>query len=113
MSLSQKALSGNVETFILSVLEDAPSYGYEIVSALNERAPDLVSFGEGTVYPVLHRMEKKKLLEAFWQEGASARKRKYYRVTRSGKKSLADNLKEWRELAQAMEQITGKHPVTI
>jgi len=107
MHLSKRALSGKVETFLLSVLKEGPGYGYGIVSALNERAPEMVRFGEGTVYPVLHRMEAKGLVESFWREGESGRRRKYYRITRKGRGALSSDLDEWEQLAVVMARMTG------
>ena len=106
MSISKKALDGNVETFLLSVLTEAPNYGYGIVESLNSRAPHLVQFGEGTVYPILHRMEKKGLIESTWETGETGRRRKYYKPTSSGKTALTANLKEWQHLTQAFAAIT-------
>ena len=113
MALSKKTLDGNVETFLLSILSEGKSYGYEIVRSLNAKSPNLVSFGEGTVYPVLHRMEKKGLLTAEWQEGDTGRKRKYYRITTKGKKALGENLAEWQLLNEAMAAITGHQTASI
>jgi len=107
MLLSSRSLNGHVETFLLSVLQDGPSYGYEIVTNLNERAPKLVNIGEGTVYPVLHRMEKRELLESYWKQSDSGRRRKYYRITDKGRGLLENNLAEWRRLTEAMASITG------
>jgi DNA-binding PadR family transcriptional regulator len=108
MALSKRALDGNVETFLLSILKEGPNYGYGLVQALNERAPGLVDFGEGTVYPVLHRMEAKGLLETSWSEAQSGRRRKYYRISNKGHGVLSRNLEEWRSLISVMERITGQ-----
>ncbi len=88
IKLKKQTLDGNVETLLLTILEDGPSYGYAIVKELNVRAENLLKLGEGTVYPVLHRMEKRKLLSAKWQHAGSGRQRKYYRITQKGKKAL-------------------------
>lgn len=105
--LSKRALDGNVETFILSVLRDGPNYGYGLVQALNDRAPGLVAFGEGTIYPVLHRMERKGLLSTSWGEGETGRKRKYYRLNPKGRRALSGQLEEWSSLVAAMKAMTG------
>ena len=109
MALSKRALDGNVETFLLSILKDGENYGYGLVQELNERAPGLVKFGEGTVYPVLHRIEKRGLIAPTWRKSETGRRRKYYRLTKKGHGKLASNLTEWRELTQAMQAITGLH----
>jgi PadR family transcriptional regulator, regulatory protein PadR len=112
MALSKRALDGNVETMLLSLLQQGPNYGYGLVQALNERAPELVAFGEGTVYPVLHRMERKGLLSTSWGE-EGGRRRKYYRLSQKGRRALQANLEEWRDLVAAMALMTGKVPRLI
>jgi PadR family transcriptional regulator PadR len=107
MALSKRALDGNVETFLLAVLREGENYGYGIVQELNERAPGLVKFGEGTIYPVLHRLEKRGLVAPTWRTGDSGRRRKYYRLTPKGRSKLSENLTEWNALTQAMQAITG------
>ena len=98
-------LDGNVETMLLGILEAGPSYGYAIVRELNERASGLLQMGEGTVYPVLHRLEEKNLISAKWRTAETGRKRKYYHLTAGGKRALVENLEQWRGLSQAMERV--------
>ena len=95
-------LDGNVETMILAVLNDGSNYGYQLVQELNAKSPELLQFGEGTIYPVLHRMEKRGVINAFWQEGETGRKRKYYRLTTRGKRQLEENLSQWQSLVEVM-----------
>ena len=60
---------------------------------------------EGTLYPVLHALEKEKCLESYWEETESARKRKYYRITEKGKKALSEKKAEWTEYATGVEKV--------
>lgn len=101
--LEKKTLDGNVETLILAQLQQGPSYGYRIIQQLNQTAPELLAFGEGTVYPVLHRLEGKGLVSSYWDASESGRKRKYYKLMAKGKRSLAANIRQWRMLQQVME----------
>lgn len=98
-------LDGNVETMLLAILEVGPSYGYAIVRELNERASGLLQMGEGTIYPVLHRLEEKDLISSKWRTAETGRERKYYHLTVRGKRALAENLEQWRGLSRAMERI--------
>lgn len=100
--LGKRALDGNIETFLLMALRQGPSYGYEIVQEINRRSPDLLKLGEGTVYPVLHRMEERGLLATEWRTGETKRRRKYYRLTQAGKKALTANLQQWEGLQAVM-----------
>ena len=105
--LSKQALDGNVETLILAVLETGPSYGYAIVKELNERAEGILQLGEGTIYPVLYRLEDKKLIAARWRLAENGRQRKYYRLISKGHKALATNRQQWQMLSAAMGKVLG------
>lgn len=105
--LNKRTLDGNVETLLLAVLQDGPNYGYQIVQVLNERAPGLLKLGEGTVYPVLHRLEERGLISAVWKKGETGRERKYYRLSAGGRRALAANARQWRSLVEVMETVLG------
>jgi PadR family transcriptional regulator PadR len=104
-SLRKQTLDGNVETMLLAVLEAGTSYGYAIVKDLNERAEGILRLGEGTVYPVLHRLEEKRLVSASWRTAQNRRQRKYYRLTNKGRKALAGNRQQWHLLAVVMQKV--------
>ena len=105
--VSKQTLDGNVETFLLVIIDSEPSYGYAIVKELNNRADGLLKLGEGTVYPVLHRLEARKLISATWRTAENGRNRKYYRITQKGKKALSVNFQQWQLLTQIMQKVTG------
>ncbi|MEM0967284.1 MAG: helix-turn-helix transcriptional regulator [Verrucomicrobiota bacterium] len=105
--LSKKALDGNVETLLMAILEKGPSYGYKIVQELNDLAPHHLKMGEGTVYPVLHRLEERKLIKPEWKAGETGRQRKYYSLTTSGERAFAANREEWAALTKVMSSILG------
>ena len=105
--LSKQTLDGNVETLILAVLEAGPSYGYALVKELNERAEGILQLGEGTIYPVLYRLEDKKLIAARWRLAENGRQRKYYRLISKGHKALATNRQQWQMLSAAMGKVLG------
>jgi transcriptional regulator len=105
--IRKQMLDGKVETMLLAVLETGPSYGYAIVKELNKRARGILQLGEGTIYPVLHRMEEKRLISASWRTADNNKQRKYYRLTNKGRKALATNCRQWQLLALVMKQVLG------
>lgn len=113
MTLRKSLLDGNVETILLSILHEQPNYGYEIVSLLNERTEGLLKMGEGTVYPVLHRLEKRKLISSYWDKTGGGRPRKYYQVTPAGAKALEDNRDQWADLVRVMETFLGPRDTSV
>lgn len=108
--LRKKTLDGNLETLILAVLEEGPTYGYALVQSLNDAGDGLLKLGEGTIYPVLHRLEDRGLITAEWQVGDNGRQRKYYRVTRQGNKQLTENRQQWAALQQVMTNVINPKP---
>ncbi len=105
--LSKQALDGNVEALLLAILASGPSYGYAIVKDLNERAEGILKLGEGTIYPVLHRMEDKKMITAKWRLAENGRQRKYYRLTPKGHRALATRREQWQTLSAVMAKVVG------
>ena len=105
--LRKQTLDGNVETLVLSILEAGPSYGYAIVRELNERSGGILQLGEGTIYPVLYRLEEKKLISARWHLSENGRQRKYYRLIAKGRKALVANYQQWQMLTSVMGKVLG------
>lgn len=103
--LEKKTLDGNVETFILSILSDGPSYGYAIAQDLKKKTEGLLELGEGTIYPVLYRMEQREIIKSYWHQAENKRKRKYYKITPKGKKALSNNMAQWQQLVIIMDKI--------
>jgi DNA-binding PadR family transcriptional regulator len=93
---AQKELIGaSTILLILSVLAKEASYGYEIIKRVNQEAQDLFVWKEGTVYPVLHKLEKEGLVRAEWQQADTGRERKYYYITAKGREALKRGTREW------------------
>lgn len=107
MKLSKKTLDGNMETMLLAVLSEGPSYGYQMVQDLNAKASGILKTGEGTIYPVLHRLEERELIQSAWRAGETGRQRRYYRITPKGKKALSENRLQWAALQKVMGAMLG------
>lgn len=105
-NINKELLKGSSDVLILSVLSDEPLYGYEIAKRIKAMSDQVLKMGEGTLYPLLHRLEQAKLLESFWQD-ANGRKRKYYRLTGQGKKILDSKTAEWKAFSGAINSIVG------
>ena len=88
MKIEKSLLSGSTPMLVLSLLTDGDKYGYEMVSELAKRSDDTFQLKEGTLYPLLHTLEKNGFVSAYLQATPSGRERKYYRLTDSGRKQL-------------------------
>jgi PadR family transcriptional regulator, regulatory protein PadR len=104
--MDQRLITGTVEMLILEILSQGPSYGYEIVQTVLERSGGHFELKEGSLYPALHRLERQNLLSAYWTEH-DGRKRKYYRLTAAGKKTLQARRREWQEFAAGVNGVLG------
>jgi len=109
MDLSQDLTKGTFVPIILSLLKERAMYGYEIVKIVNARTRGRLEWKEGTLYPTLHRLEADGLVRSRWQdvpgEQESARRRKYYSITRKGVVELARRAAEWREFSLAVNAL--------
>src|SRR4051794_28840941 len=92
---SSQILRGVLDVCLLAVVSDEPAYGYEMTRRLSERGLSVVA--EGSIYPLLGRLEKGGLVETFWQNGEGGPQRKYYRLTDAGQAALKSWSGSWRE----------------
>jgi PadR family transcriptional regulator PadR len=103
-------LNGVPELLLLSLLSRRPMYGYELVQAIRASTNGTLEFGEGCIYPVLHRLEAEEML-ASKRETVAGRSRVIYRVTGKGSKQLASSVSTWQQIVQAVNSTLqgGKH----
>lgn len=100
-------LKGSTSLILLSLLSEKEMYGYEITEKVKEISEGYLSYKEGTLYPALKRLEMKGLVESYWQKSSDGPRRKYYRLTRTGKKVLGDQKREWNMFQKVMHRIVG------
>ncbi len=105
MKISKELIKGSTSILILSLLNRRSMYGYEMIREIEDRSENIFSFKEGTLYPLLHALEKEEMIESYWEDTESRRKRKYYRITEKGTKLLAEKEKEWKTFTKAVEQV--------
>jgi transcriptional regulator len=98
---------GSGEMLILSLVEDQPRHGYDICRMIETRSGGSVRFHVTTLYPLLYRLEKRGWIQGKWVESQGQRRRRYYRITPSGKKVLQQQREGWREFVAAIGRITG------
>ena len=101
-----ETLKGHLDGLVLATLADGPAHGYAVIEELKKRSGGAFDLPEGTVYPVLHRLEAEGLLASAWST-ESGRKRRVYRLTRRGRSSLTGRRREWQLFAGAVEAVLG------
>ena len=96
MANPDKELVGaSTSLLILSVLARESNYGYQILRRINEEAGGIFTWQEGTIYPVLHKMERDGLVRTQWQQADTGRRRKYYYITAKGRDALGAGAQQW------------------
>jgi PadR family transcriptional regulator, regulatory protein PadR len=95
---------GQLDGLVLSVLEDGPAHGYAVIEELRARSGGVLDLAEGTVYPVLHRLEAAGSLVAEWTPG-DGRRRRIYRLSKQGQTALADERASWQRFAAAFDAV--------
>lgn len=96
---------GTLEMLLLQLLAEEPTYGYELVSRLNARSGGAFETREGTLYPVLYRLEEAGWVVPEWSQPDRGVPRKTYRLTREGRRHLAELTEAWRTFAAAIESV--------
>ena len=99
-----ETLKGHLDALVLAVLADEPQHGYAVIEALRDRSEGAFELAEGTLYPVLHRLEDDGLLSSAWSD-AAGRRRRVYRLTRRGRSALARGREEWSSFARAVDAV--------
>src|SRR5258708_12047434 len=96
---------GSAELLILSLVEARPRHGYEISKLIEQRSGGTIRFHVASLYPMLYRLEQRGLLQGRWVEKSGQRRRRYYRVTRQGRRVLASQLPGWPEFLPALKPL--------
>ena len=103
-SLQVQLKKGVLEMCVLALLSNGDNYAYEIAS----RMADAVGMGEGTVYPLMRRMQNEGLVTTYLVESPSGPPRKYYKLTRSGAAELKSQISDWKAFEVAVRKILGE-----
>lgn len=110
MNYVRELLKGNIQTLVLAVLSDAPRHGYGISQEIVRRSGDALSFGEGSIYPALHALEREGSILGAWETHHAGPARKVYRLTDQGTRELAARKKTWSDFARTIDHVIGGSP---
>ena len=110
MKIEKSLLSGSTPLLVLALLKDGDKYGYEMIEELAKRSDDTFLMKEGTLYPLLHSLEKEGYVVSYSKSAPSGRERKYYQLTRSGREQLNYKEKEWKLFSEKVNAVIGLSP---
>jgi len=97
-------LKNHLELLVLTALKSGRGHGYSIIRAIRERSGGEFELLEGSLYPVLHRLERNRLVTSSWTE-VGGRKRRVYRLSRKGRTVVGEQQRDWRRFEQAMNLV--------
>lgn len=105
--IGKQLKKGVIEMLVLELLSRKDMYGYEIIQQLDRDSEGAFCLKEGTLYPVLYRLEDSGCIESYWEDGGSIRgvPRKYYRVTGNGVVQLGNNVEQWKALSKTVNKV--------
>ena len=104
MAIDKSLVSGSMSMLLLRLLSEKDMYGYEMIDTLRKRSENVFELKAGTLYPLLHSLEEKNFLSSYEQE-ASGKIRKYYQITKEGRKFLEKKKEEWTQYAAAVTNV--------
>jgi transcriptional regulator len=104
-ALARELKRGSTEILILALLEDRDRHGYEIARLIEERSQGAISFHAASLYPTLYRMEDRDLIEGRWVEKVGQRRRRYYRLTGAGRKTLKSQRNVWDTFIEGLNRV--------
>ena len=98
-------LQGTLDMLILKIVALGPVHGYGISLRIRQISKEVLQVQQGSLYPALHRLEKRGWLTAEWGESDNGRQAKFYKLSAKGRKQLQSEESNWERLAQAVKQI--------
>ncbi|HBI71631.1 MAG TPA: PadR family transcriptional regulator [Lachnospiraceae bacterium] len=105
MMIDKSLITGSTTTLILKLLEERDMYGYQMIETLAKKSDDTFNLKAGTLYPILHNLEKEGMVESYEEKADGARIRKYYHLTSKGRKLLVGKKQEWVEYTTAVNKV--------
>lgn len=105
MAINKDLIAASSTPIVLAILAEGDSYGYAIIQRVRDLSGGHMEWTDGMLYPVLHRLERLGHIEARWEIAESGRRRKYYRVTSTGRDQLAEERRQWQAVDATLRSI--------
>ncbi|MEZ5973643.1 MAG: PadR family transcriptional regulator [Planctomycetota bacterium] len=109
-AFSKDLIAASAVPLVLSILKQGDSYGYAIIQSIKTASGGQLEWSEGMLYPVLHRLEAKGLVKAYWGQSETGRKRKYYALAREGREELDQSRQAWADMFRILQTLDKEAP---
>lgn len=103
MTIPKDLVAASATPIVLAILRREDSYGYAIIKRVREVSDERLTWTDGMLYPVLHRLERNGYVRSSWGKSETGRRRKYYRLTDRGSKELASQRRQWQVVSSALQ----------
>jgi DNA-binding PadR family transcriptional regulator len=110
MGIYKDLVAASATPLVLSILAEGESYGYAIIKRVRELSSGQMEWTDGMLYPVLHRLEKQKMIESTWRASESGRRRKYYKIKKEGTRTLKEQRNQWMTVHSTMQKLWENKP---
>ena len=110
MAISKDLVAASATPLVLSILSEGENYGYAIIKRVHKLSGGQMQWTDGMLYPVLHRLEKQKLIQSKWRESETGRKRKYYKIKKEGTRALKEQQNQWEVVYLTLRQLWENGP---
>jgi len=110
LAISKDLVAASATPLVLSILSEGENYGYAIIKRVHELSGSQMQWTDGMLYPVLHRLEKQKLIQSKWRESKTGRKRKYYQIKKKGTNALKEQQNQWKVVYSTLRQLWENEP---
>ena len=107
MDINKDLIAASSTPIVLAILAEGDSYGYAILQRVREISGGRMTWTDGMLYPVLHRLERLGHVESRWESAGLARRRKYYRITSQGHAQLLEERRQWQAVDATLRGIWG------
>lgn len=107
MRIPKDLVAASATPLVLGILSEGENYGYAILKRVDQLSSGELEWTDGMLYPLLHRLERLGYAEAAWKipPGSRTRRRKYYRITESGRQALAEQHRQWTVITGALQDL--------
>ncbi len=104
---SPELLQGTLDMLVLKTLSLGPNHGYGVARRIKQISDEVLEVEEGSLYPALHRLAKRRYLASQWRRSESNRRAKYYQLTQRGRAQLANEIANWKQVSTAIGKVLG------
>ena len=106
MNIPKDLVAASATPIVLAILKRGESYGYAIIQTVREVSDGRLTWSDGMLYPLLHRLEDADLIRSHWRKADTGRRRKYYRITPDGEEELQRLVEQWTVVHSALKRFT-------